>query len=161
MRPHQLGFLLCIEAVVVQNRWTSCPQRSMSAIPVNKTLSRVTAAGLLALLVATAVLASNPTGGQAGAQPREAAATAAQAPPPLPQLDSLINSLSLPPRCLCRGTNCFAPNINIFRDPRWGRGSETYGEDPLLTAELAKAYVMWVAGKPVGKWCGLQRHIVC
>jgi beta-glucosidase len=44
----------------------------------------------------------------------------------------------------CRNTNCFAPNINIFRDPRWGRGSETYGEDPLLTAELAKAYVRWV-----------------
>lgn len=39
------------------------------------------------------------------------------------------------------GLSLFAPNINIFRDPRWGRGQETYGEDPVLAGELAKAFV--------------------
>ena len=38
------------------------------------------------------------------------------------------------------------PNINIFRDPRWGRGHETYGEDPYLTAECGKAYVKGLQG---------------
>lgn len=38
-------------------------------------------------------------------------------------------------------THCFGPNINLFRDPRWGRGSETSGEDPALTGALAKAFV--------------------
>ncbi len=37
------------------------------------------------------------------------------------------------------GLTVWTPNINIFRDPRWGRGQETYGEDPYLTAELGKA----------------------
>lgn len=50
-----------------------------------------------------------------------------------------------PPCCCCarcgRFTNCFDPNINIFRDPRWGRGAETFGEDPLLTARMVTAYV--------------------
>lgn len=40
-------------------------------------------------------------------------------------------------------SNCFAPNINLFRDPRWGRGSETFGEDPALTGQLAVAFVRW------------------
>ena len=35
----------------------------------------------------------------------------------------------------------WSPNINIFRDPRWGRGQETYGEDPVLTASLGCAFV--------------------
>ena len=35
----------------------------------------------------------------------------------------------------------FTPNINIFRDPRWGRGQETPGEDPYLTSEFAIAFV--------------------
>src|SRR4051795_2569387 len=34
------------------------------------------------------------------------------------------------------GLTFWAPNVNIFRDPRWGRGQETYGEDPVLTAKL-------------------------
>jgi len=37
------------------------------------------------------------------------------------------------------GLDFWAPNVNIFRDPRWGRGQETYGEDPFLTARLAVA----------------------
>lgn len=43
-------------------------------------------------------------------------------------------------------SNCFAPNINLFRDPRWGRGSETFGEDPALTGELAVAFVRGLQG---------------
>ncbi len=35
----------------------------------------------------------------------------------------------------------WSPNINIFRDPRWGRGHETYGEDPTLTKEMGKAFI--------------------
>jgi beta-glucosidase len=44
------------------------------------------------------------------------------------------------------GLNAWAPNINIFRDPRWGRGQETYGEDPYLTATLGVAYVRGIQG---------------
>jgi beta-glucosidase len=39
------------------------------------------------------------------------------------------------------GLNYWAPNVNIFRDPRWGRGQETYGEDPYLTARMGVNYV--------------------
>ncbi len=45
-----------------------------------------------------------------------------------------------------KGLTFWSPNINIFRDPRWGRGHETYGEDPTLTAELGKAYVRGLQG---------------
>ncbi|MGA2982741.1 MAG: glycoside hydrolase family 3 C-terminal domain-containing protein [Terriglobia bacterium] len=44
------------------------------------------------------------------------------------------------------GLDFWSPNINIFRDPRWGRGQETYGEDPFLTAELGMAFVTGVQG---------------
>jgi beta-glucosidase len=44
------------------------------------------------------------------------------------------------------GLTYWTPNINIFRDPRWGRGQETYGEDPYLTAMLAKAFVTGLQG---------------
>ncbi|QUD90747.1 glycoside hydrolase family 3 C-terminal domain-containing protein [Phenylobacterium montanum] len=44
------------------------------------------------------------------------------------------------------GLNLFAPNINIFRDPRWGRGQETYGEDPYLTGKLAVAFIGGIQG---------------
>src|SRR6266487_4778976 len=44
------------------------------------------------------------------------------------------------------GLTYWTPNINIFRDPRWGRGQETYGEDPYLTASLAKAFVTGLQG---------------
>ena len=40
-----------------------------------------------------------------------------------------------------KGVTMWSPNINIFRDPRWGRGQETYGEDPVLTASLGSAFV--------------------
>lgn len=45
-----------------------------------------------------------------------------------------------------RGLNCFGPNINIFRDPRWGRGSETYGEDPHLTSRMGVSFVKGIQG---------------
>jgi len=44
------------------------------------------------------------------------------------------------------GLTIWSPNINIFRDPRWGRGQETYGEDPLLTARLGVAFVKGLQG---------------
>ncbi len=44
------------------------------------------------------------------------------------------------------GLTIWSPNINIFRDPRWGRGQETYGEDPLLTARLGTAFVRGIQG---------------
>ena len=45
-----------------------------------------------------------------------------------------------------KGLTFWSPNVNIFRDPRWGRGHETYGEDPYLTGELGKAYVEGLQG---------------
>ena len=39
-----------------------------------------------------------------------------------------------------------APNVNIFRDPRWGRGHETYGEDPYLTSRLAVPFIEGLQG---------------
>ncbi len=44
------------------------------------------------------------------------------------------------------GLTFWAPNINIFRDPRWGRGQETYGEDPFLTSQFAVAFVTGLQG---------------
>ena len=44
------------------------------------------------------------------------------------------------------GLTYWTPNINIFRDPRWGRGQETYGEDPFLTGEIGIAYVKGIQG---------------
>jgi beta-glucosidase len=45
------------------------------------------------------------------------------------------------------GLTYWSPNINIFRDPRWGRGQETYGEDPYLTARMGVAFVNGMQGK--------------
>src|SRR6202046_3472141 len=44
------------------------------------------------------------------------------------------------------GLTIWSPNINIFRDPRWGRGQETYGEDPFLTSRLCVAFVKGIQG---------------
>ncbi|HEY0306758.1 MAG TPA: glycoside hydrolase family 3 C-terminal domain-containing protein [Acidobacteriaceae bacterium] len=44
------------------------------------------------------------------------------------------------------GLDLWSPNINIFRDPRWGRGQETYGEDPFLTSRLGVAFVTGLQG---------------
>jgi beta-glucosidase len=45
-----------------------------------------------------------------------------------------------------RGLTVWSPNINIFRDPRWGRGQETYGEDPFLTSQLGVSFVSELQG---------------
>src|ERR1700735_1937202 len=44
------------------------------------------------------------------------------------------------------GLDIWSPNINIFRDPRWGRGQETYGEDPFLTGRMGVAFVIGMQG---------------
>ena len=49
-------------------------------------------------------------------------------------------------RDIYKGLTFWSPNINIFRDPRWGRGHETYGEDPFLTAECGKAFIEGIQG---------------
>lgn len=49
-------------------------------------------------------------------------------------------------RDIYKGLTLWSPNINIFRDPRWGRGHETYGEDPFLTSENGKSFVRGLQG---------------
>lgn len=49
-------------------------------------------------------------------------------------------------RDIYKGLTFWSPNINIFRDPRWGRGHETYGEDPYLTARLGVAFIKGLQG---------------
>lgn len=49
-------------------------------------------------------------------------------------------------RDIYKGLTFWAPNVNIFRDPRWGRGHETYGEDPYLTSRLAVRFIKGMQG---------------
>ena len=49
-------------------------------------------------------------------------------------------------RDIYKGLTYWAPNVNIFRDPRWGRGHETYGEDPYLTGRMGVSYVKGLQG---------------
>ncbi|WP_233516401.1 glycoside hydrolase family 3 C-terminal domain-containing protein [Oceanispirochaeta sp. M1] len=49
-------------------------------------------------------------------------------------------------RSIYKGLTFWSPNINIFRDPRWGRGHETYGEDPYLTSRLGVAFIRGIQG---------------
>ena len=50
-------------------------------------------------------------------------------------------------RDIYKGLTVWSPNINIFRDPRWGRGHETYGEDPYLTGRLGVRFIQGLQGK--------------
>jgi beta-glucosidase len=50
-------------------------------------------------------------------------------------------------RDIYKGLTFWSPNVNIFRDPRWGRGHETYGEDPYLTARMGVAFVKGLQGE--------------
>lgn len=50
-------------------------------------------------------------------------------------------------RDIYKGLTFWSPNVNIFRDPRWGRGHETYGEDPYLSGRLGVAYINGLQGK--------------
>ena len=56
------------------------------------------------------------------------------------------NSVALGDRDIFKNLTYWTPNINIFRDPRWGRGQETFGEDPYLTAILGVEYVRGLQG---------------
>jgi beta-glucosidase len=61
------------------------------------------------------------------------------------------------------GLTFWTPNINIFRDPRWGRGQETYGEDPFLTARLGVAFIRGLQGddpKYVKAMAGAKHYAV-
>ena len=58
---------------------------------------------------------------------------------------------------LYQGLTYWSPNINIFRDPRWGRGHETYGEDPLLTGKMGTAFIKGLQGN--GKYRKLDATI--
>ncbi len=60
------------------------------------------------------------------------------------------------------GLTFWTPNINIFRDPRWGRGQETYGEDPFLTSEIGKSFVNGLQGNHVRylKTAACAKHFV-
>ena len=49
-------------------------------------------------------------------------------------------------RDIYKGLTLWSPNVNIFRDPRWGRGQETYGEDPFLTSRMGVAFVKGIQG---------------
>ena len=63
-------------------------------------------------------------------------------------------------RDIYKGLTFWSPNVNIFRDPRWGRGHETYGEDPYLTSRLGVAYVKGVQGDgPVRKAAACAKHL--
>ena len=60
-----------------------------------------------------------------------------------------------------QGLSFWTPNINLFRDPRWGRGMETYGEDPYLTAKMGSAVVRGLQGRsdaPVLKTHACAKH---
>lgn len=62
-------------------------------------------------------------------------------------------------RDIYKGLTVWSPNINIFRDPRWGRGHETYGEDPFLTARTGVAFIRGLQGDgPVLKTSACAKH---
>ena len=62
-------------------------------------------------------------------------------------------------RDIYHGLTMWSPNVNIFRDPRWGRGHETYGEDPCLTARLGVAFVRGLQGEGDGlKTAACAKH---
>jgi len=56
------------------------------------------------------------------------------------------NFISKEKRFIYQGLTLWSPNINLFRDPRWGRGQETYGEDPFLTGSLATEFIKGLQG---------------
>ena len=63
-------------------------------------------------------------------------------------------------RDIYKGLTVWSPNVNIFRDPRWGRGQETYGEDPYLTSRLGVSYIKGLQGddKDVLKTASCVKH---
>ena len=62
-------------------------------------------------------------------------------------------------RDIYKGLTLWSPNINIFRDPRWGRGHETYGEDPYLTGRLGVSFIRGIQGEgPYLKAAACVKH---
>lgn len=62
-------------------------------------------------------------------------------------------------RDIYKGLTFWSPNVNIFRDPRWGRGQETYGEDPYLSGRLGTSFVKGLQGEEeVMKAAGCVKH---
>lgn len=62
-------------------------------------------------------------------------------------------------RGIYKGLTMWSPNVNIFRDPRWGRGHETYGEDPVLTSRLAVSFIKGMQGDgPYLKAAACAKH---
>ena len=57
-----------------------------------------------------------------------------------------------------RSLSVWTPNVNIFRDPRWGRGQETYGEDPYLTSVMGDAVVRGLQGDPLNGATGQHKY---
>ena len=63
------------------------------------------------------------------------------------------------PRGIYHGLTLWSPNVNVFRDPRWGRGQETYGEDPFLTGRMGVAFVTGIQGDgPVLRAVATPKH---
>ena len=60
-----------------------------------------------------------------------------------------------------QGLSFWTPNINIFRDPRWGRGQETYGEDPFLTSQMGLAVVRGLQGTGQGTTSKYMKTLAC
>jgi beta-glucosidase len=94
-------------------------------------------------------------GGEATVFPQAIAMAASFNEPLLNQVSSAISteargkyneSVARDRRLQYMGLNFWTPNVNIFRDPRWGRGQETYGEDPFLTATMATAFIKGLQG---------------
>ena len=56
-------------------------------------------------------------------------------------------SIKLGDRDLYKGITMWSPNINLFRDARWGRGQETYGEDPYLTSRMGASFIAGLQGE--------------
>jgi beta-glucosidase len=59
------------------------------------------------------------------------------------------------------GLDFWSPNLNIFRDPRWGRGQDTYGEDPFLTGRFGVAYVTGMQGDDPKYYRGISTPKHC
>jgi beta-glucosidase len=94
-------------------------------------------------------------GGEATVFPQAIAMAASFNAPLLNQVSSAISteargkyneSVARDRRLQYMGLNFWTPNVNIVRDPRWGRGQETYGEDPFLTASMATAFIKGLQG---------------
>ena len=64
-------------------------------------------------------------------------------------------------RDIYKGLTMWSPNINIFRDPRWGRGHETYGEDPYLTSRLGVAFIKGLQGDENYPECDTLKVAAC